>query len=585
MNEQKGVKRKKKSFLHKTMKFYKKGIHGRGVRIDEETFEYFVHILKVINQNFETEDDKRAFVENVFEQLEGNEIEYSRNQVVSRIVDNLLPFASDERVRQFMEVFGENVRPVCTDPFASFVFQKLMSVVTRRFLDEESASTTATATASTAAEETRSKYKPWLVKTFSYVLNNVEEFVFDQYANHVMRTAIKCMAGDTQLRENESNFVVDDQDFRAILDNFASRLLKWPQLSKLPLQNLSSGLVQVLLESLSKSNSKLVKRLCRKFLGECYSRQENDGGDDDDDGAKAVVPAYFENEPCIRLLEAMLSVASAKTYAKINVKCFAKRIALLAQHKEANFAVQKLIKYCAEKEQFEAIFDELEGCFEEILDRGYSGVILNLCEACVRLKTKQSVFVRLWMDCLHCNEPKEAQSCVFKLTVFLKKRQQFDEEKHVNVHLHGSLLVQNLLKFNKPIKIINSLLEARSSCLVNIFGSPKGSRIADSFFQSQFVGEKSKDKFAKMFQGCYTSLATSKHGSRVFDTVWAASNVKNRIAIASELSENESKLYESPFGRPIIYKTSLAQFRHNRDDWVQAQNQGDKVKKLFAEIT
>lgn len=58
MNERGGVKRKKKSFIQKTMKFHKKGLHGKGVRIDDETFEYFLHILKILNQNFESDEDK-----------------------------------------------------------------------------------------------------------------------------------------------------------------------------------------------------------------------------------------------------------------------------------------------------------------------------------------------------------------------------------------------------------------------------------------------------------------------------------------------------------------------------------------------
>lgn len=57
MNE-KGVKRKKKSFFQKSKKYYKKGIQGKGIRIDEESFEYFLHVLKVMNQEFESEDDK-----------------------------------------------------------------------------------------------------------------------------------------------------------------------------------------------------------------------------------------------------------------------------------------------------------------------------------------------------------------------------------------------------------------------------------------------------------------------------------------------------------------------------------------------
>lgn len=56
------------------------------------------------------------------------------------------------------------------------------------------------------------------------------------------------------------------------------------------------------------------------------------------------------------------------------------------------------------------------------------------------------------------------------------------------------------------------------------------------------------------------------------------------MVIASELLENEAKLSNSSFGRPIIYNIALGTFRRSKDEWVQAQNSGDKVKKLFAGI-
>lgn len=57
----KGVKRKKKSFMQKTMKFHKKGLHGKGVRVDDEAFEYFLHVLKIMNQNFESDEEKSNY--------------------------------------------------------------------------------------------------------------------------------------------------------------------------------------------------------------------------------------------------------------------------------------------------------------------------------------------------------------------------------------------------------------------------------------------------------------------------------------------------------------------------------------------
>lgn len=53
-----GKKRKRKNFLQQAFKYHKKGIHGKGVHIDDESYEYFLNVLKIINQEFESEEDK-----------------------------------------------------------------------------------------------------------------------------------------------------------------------------------------------------------------------------------------------------------------------------------------------------------------------------------------------------------------------------------------------------------------------------------------------------------------------------------------------------------------------------------------------
>lgn len=72
------------------------------------------------------------FVDNVFKQLNGNEVNYCSNQVVSRVVDDLLPAASDQTVLNLIEHFEKDLRPICCDQFASHVLQQLLHIATYR---------------------------------------------------------------------------------------------------------------------------------------------------------------------------------------------------------------------------------------------------------------------------------------------------------------------------------------------------------------------------------------------------------------------------------------------------------------------
>lgn len=62
-----------------------------------------------------------------------------------------------------------------------------------------------------------------------------------------------------------------------------------------------------------------------------------------------------------RLLEVVLKVAPRKIYTQVYAKCFINRLPTLSLNREANFAVQKLIKYCQEKsEVFFTSYNEIK---------------------------------------------------------------------------------------------------------------------------------------------------------------------------------------------------------------------------------
>ncbi|KAK2708771.1 hypothetical protein QYM36_014397 [Artemia franciscana] len=120
--------KKKKSFLSRAKKFGSKGLYGKGKNIDEETYHYYVQVMKRLNENFEQEDEKEMFASNVFSQTAGSELELVCNQLVSRVLEKILPFASSEVFQNFANALNSDLRIVCTDPFASHVLEKKMKL-------------------------------------------------------------------------------------------------------------------------------------------------------------------------------------------------------------------------------------------------------------------------------------------------------------------------------------------------------------------------------------------------------------------------------------------------------------------------
>ena len=127
---------------------------------------------------------------------------------------------------------------------------------------------------------------------------------------------------------------------------------------------------------------------------------------------------------------------------------------------------------------------------------GNSGVILSLARVVRRLSVKQAHFLVAVMKSLHCYEPPQHQLKFVTLLAYLSTRESYEETKgspetpQLSVSLHGSLIIQEVLNFNKPIKVVNSLLDMDANELKVLLSDPRGCHITDSFMQSTTIGEK-----------------------------------------------------------------------------------------------
>lgn len=105
--------------------------------------------------------------------------------------------------------------------------------------------------------ETISKTKPtedehsafclkWLTSVAQYSFNNVEEFITDIYASHILRSSLQCLSGVELdmilMKSHRSRRHVDQKnasdalpkyespEFTTILRDFGQRFSSWPQL-------------------------------------------------------------------------------------------------------------------------------------------------------------------------------------------------------------------------------------------------------------------------------------------------------------------------------------------------------------------
>ena len=124
-------KKKKKTFMQKAKKFGKSGRYGKGKEIDRETYDYFLRVLEQLNRGFESDEEmKDVFVINVFETTLNEEVSLCSNQLVSRVLERLIPLAPEKIQFRFMQVLADDLRIVAVDPFASHVLETLLLLAT-----------------------------------------------------------------------------------------------------------------------------------------------------------------------------------------------------------------------------------------------------------------------------------------------------------------------------------------------------------------------------------------------------------------------------------------------------------------------
>ena len=197
------------------------------------------------------------FVVNVFEQTKGKEMDLICNQVVSKIMEKLLPLANNETLEFFADLMLKDMRIICTDPYASHVLEKVCCLLwCSNNLNDAYFSFTQVMRiclekiSKTNPDDGKDKHSAfclkWLSSVCRYAFNNVEEFISDVYANHILRTSLHCLSGielDTLLMKSyRSRRHVDhtevsssipkyeSEEFITMLRDFGERFASWPQL-------------------------------------------------------------------------------------------------------------------------------------------------------------------------------------------------------------------------------------------------------------------------------------------------------------------------------------------------------------------
>ncbi|XP_033753878.1 nucleolar protein 9-like [Pecten maximus] len=575
-------------------------------RIPDEVINYYKRVSETLDEEFYSSEDKDIFLNNVFGQLKEDGLKVCHLASTSRIFERLIGLSEASHIRTLLQIFKENWSDMLTDRFASHVLQNTLTQVPRclQTKPEDREDT-----------EEDPSIEDLFLDLCCYIKDNLTNCV-DVYSSHIVRVILQILAGVTvdeqvirsrlsrnQRKDNQQNMSTNFEKFdppelfQKMLKKITKGIFQMDDLQDCLCSPTISPVVQtILLVHHQKSDDKGEKYLYKvmKTSGLCLQTEDD-----------SSLPQIATNEIGSFLVEQILNLGSEEIYRDIYKTVFKGKLIHYALHPVGNFILQKLLSNVKEKELFEEMFEELSILIEDLLALNHLGVVTRMAETCLRLGCRQEKLVRCIMGAFHCVDPVERQTKLSPLLLSLSTYEVYfnidedadDTEKAVKteekekivpvlkkINYHGSVLMQNLLRFGNPKVVVSGILDLTPAELRTLACDPCGSHVIDVFCQSPSMGEKSRELLFKRMKGIYMDVACDKNGSRTLDNMWKCATLSQKLLVAEELGRNEAKLQGDRFGFYVHKNCGIFHYKHRLQEWKEVQGQSQKKRKLFSEI-
>lgn len=540
-------------------------------------------------RNNEDDQAQNLMADNVLEAGTSKEVDFCTHQKASKALETLSPYSSADAFEKFTSALLPNLRLLVNDSFGSFVLETCVKVATLRSVKCDTSQSESELGPTDAKKRKFNKVssiidynlkldvklahktfcQQFVEKVSRFLMNNLEDYLHEN-ANHLIRTCLQCLSGMVSQKNHFQKIEIVNlrlqhgaeipESWGEVVSDFATRIMSWPQFPELAFMETSSVVLQILCQSLKnlQNQEEMLKALVKAVMRNAF-KDEADTEDPEDFKA-------FSSPASLHLLEVMMSSCDEKLLNKMYKKYFKAKFMELCESPNLNFAVQRLIDAMTDKTTFEEIFNALSPEFVKLCQIGHTGILFSLCKACERLGVKQGQFIQSLLKALECGAEKTSK-CIVPIITLKPLNVVAENEDESEITLHGSLILQTIFRFNKPIKIVQSLMDMKPQDIANIFCGPRGSRVADAYLESKYIGEKSREKLIKHLEGMYLKMALSKNGSHILEKFYKSSSDSQKEVIVKELSERVNQLNGSVSGRIINYKFSVESYARNVNQW------------------
>ncbi|KAI8997280.1 armadillo-type protein [Pilobolus umbonatus] len=587
--------------------------------LEEEMIKYFKNVEETLDDpHFESAEDQKLFIDNVYSEVEGNELRLSTNYSCSLILEKLLKLSDAFQLRVFMDKLSGKSVELFAHRFASHVCQTLITLaadVVEREVIEGINDTMDTSEGELLSME----------KLILGICDDIKPFIggliSQQFASHVIRILLYVLSGKRvdetgdikgKLRskksvqykkENNDTFTKSTarltdkrqvpDSFKAMFRTLSTELAinsKENEVRTLSVHRVANPVLQLLLEM--QENDKegitarnvLIDRILWGIVTDIDSTEKNSDRD-------SWFETLIRDSVGSHLLEVIFQVAPDAVYKKIYKTYLKGKLEKFSLHPIANFVIQHLVSNVRKPKQLKEMISELAGAFDKILKNGKFGVIRSLVDASVKMESGQKEIVNAILVALHFPEGsdrKEFINCCMRMWTLEQWNSASDDEKAdlYKFHLQGSLMVQGIVKMSEKANapLVNSFLSQNPEVIARWCYSPGGSRAFEAIIASPTVNAKMKKKIIRDLTGKFASLAKDRFGSHILEKCWLVADIDAKEKIATELVRNEHQLSSHSLGKSALWTCKIDQFKRRHDEWVEREKGAERKREMFMDI-
>ncbi|OUM65483.1 hypothetical protein PIROE2DRAFT_31868, partial [Piromyces sp. E2] len=552
-------------------------------RPSPDILQYFSNIEKMLTeQEFENEEEHEMFLNNIYKEIDGNELQLATDKECSRIMEKILRVSNDGQIRVFLNQLNEKYIELFTHRYGSHVCQTILvlgSDIIEREIKGESVVMT--------SDENQTP-PPTMQELVTKMCSILEDYwihlISNQFGSHLLRVILMILSGQyitlesNEVRskkskqynaKNNANFKTFEQakkrqrlvpdSFKEILNDILEKLTKDMGVTELRVfcvNSIANPVLQYLVKIQSENGNESI-------INNLFNTKE-DGTIEKD----SFVNDLLKHPVGSHLFEKVLKYSSDKMFHQIFITYFHGNMVELCRNNISNFVVQHLLENVRSSQQLLIMIKEIIPEFEFFLFRGRSGVVVKAIEACGKFKVQQKEIVNAVSKAFHASDNRKI---MIKLLLTLKKYEDYQRDNKAPFLIQGALMIETLLSYEDGNNkfLIESLISLSHNEIKEWATDAIASRVIESFLQSSQVLLKAKRKILHMFDGNYGEIACNRYGSHLVDKCWAVSDLKMKESIAEELLESERELNSNFHGKFVLRNCKIENFKRNRQEWIE----------------